>query len=853
MPKGYQVRHIKGDRILLSLPGVPNPAVMGRYTLVSPDGDDLPIPGSEDIELSTRSGLALGEGSYGVVLRVRDAIGIPRAIKFQSSANFAGLSASTSYEGEIQLTNASPFKNVLRILDYDLLESDGRSCYAYVMDFVSGISLRRFIFEEVLRNFATEPLPHKLRVQLRDLLFSLLSQAVESVLELHASSVVHMDIKPSNFMVLTGSTRARKAPFPISQFTKLFLTDLGAGKKIDEARVERTQLIRSERYFPNNLLPSLGHNPTLATIEREQLNKWWKYIDLFCLGKTLEEFLFDRFRRGSVSDPQLPKDEERRKEEFWRVVVGPEFAVLEMIVDELLAPSPGAVKTANDLFEILGKIVGPADRHALASPLLTDRYPGPRVPVTSNDRVLVAEEAREILDHPLFQRLKRQSQLSLLQEIFPGATHSRFAHSLLTFHLAKRFLRALNKEPVFRYLFGRREIDTILMAALLHDIGQYPFAHSLEDLHKVGTLGSIDRLRSVSYDHETFRTLLDFEVAGDRPLRQILDDLDVSSDDVAELISKRRMPGMTPQMLIGKDIINGTIDVDRLSYLRFDSHMTGVPYGKGIDLEALLEGLCIRHDPSFPGLSSLGISEMAVGAAEAVLVSVYQMYRTVYWHRTNRGVMAVLKHVFSSLLASNPDFFSEYFSATLWKGDYESLEYLRALYQGDDHNPLDSLVSHHRLGYECLLELSNQEIAEAPVEQCLLVDQENYLAAVNERVCRILRCGFVRGSSQLLWDVPLKSRLHLRAKGPAVAPDQTASESASGISLWVFLQTEKRWESIEEYSALAREVTSEERKRARKIRCFVSHATLKSAGQSIERYRDDMIRALLDVAKGFPL
>ncbi len=80
-----------------------------------------------------------------------------------------------------------------------------------------------------------------------------------------------------------------------------------------------------------------------------------------------------------------------------------------------------------------------------------------------------------------FQKLYRIKQLGITHLVYPGATHTRFVHSLGVFHLAKRMLRGLLSSEHAPTL-SLEGVKAFLCAALLHDIGHFPFTHSLKEL-----------------------------------------------------------------------------------------------------------------------------------------------------------------------------------------------------------------------------------------------------------------------------------------------------------------------------------------------------------------------------------
>src|SRR6266581_5375510 len=102
-----------------------------------------------------------------------------------------------------------------------------------------------------------------------------------------------------------------------------------------------------------------------------------------------------------------------------------------------------------------------------------------RDPLWNNVRV--DELALELVDTPAFQRLRYVRQLGLAFFVYPGATHSRFEHALGTYHLARRTLGLFEEREPFDAA-GRDECRIVRAAALLHDIGHYPFSHALEEI-----------------------------------------------------------------------------------------------------------------------------------------------------------------------------------------------------------------------------------------------------------------------------------------------------------------------------------------------------------------------------------
>jgi HD superfamily phosphohydrolase len=230
----------------------------------------------------------------------------------------------------------------------------------------------------------------------------------------------------------------------------------------------------------------------------------------------------------------------------------------------------------------------------------------------------------ELIDTPAFQRLRYVRQLGLAFLVYPGATHSRFEHALGTYHLARRTLTLFEDQDEFG-LIGRDECTLIRIAALLHDIGHYPFSHALEE---IGAMHHEDVARPLICDGEVAEVLRR-ELGADAPER------------IVALIR-----GESDSPLQG--LISGSIDLDKLDYLRRDAFMCGVAYGE-IDVDRLVNALVIVRDPATDA-PRVGMIEKGLSALESLLFARYQMYRNVYWHHSVRSATVMYKRLVADAL-----------------------------------------------------------------------------------------------------------------------------------------------------------------------------------------------------------
>jgi len=247
-----------------------------------------------------------------------------------------------------------------------------------------------------------------------------------------------------------------------------------------------------------------------------------------------------------------------------------------------------------------------------------------RDPVWNNIRI--DELTLQLVDTEVFQRLRYVRQLGWTYLVYPGATHSRFEHALGTHHLSRRTL-ALLCEADASISISEDDQAVVRSAALLHDVGHYPFSHALEE---IGALHHEDVARPLITEGNV-ASLLSARLGADAPAR------------VFDLIR-----GRSESPLQG--LISGSLDLDKIEYLKRDAFMCGVPYGE-IDVDRLTNSLVVVEDPA-TGRSALGVQEKALSALESLLFAKYQMYRNVYWHHAVRSATAMYKRLVEDAVRS---------------------------------------------------------------------------------------------------------------------------------------------------------------------------------------------------------
>jgi HD superfamily phosphohydrolase len=301
--------------------------------------------------------------------------------------------------------------------------------------------------------------------------------------------------------------------------------------------------------------------------------------------------------------------------------------------------------------------------------------------------ISMSSDERKVIDHPLFQRLRRIKQTAFLNLVFQGACHDRFSHSIGAMHMAGVCFDSIADE--FTQTFGPRSFQPsqkdyfrrlIRLAALLHDIGHGPFSHSLEGVSRAGR--PIHPMRSVFLEHSDIPAhWIDPKGPGAKTawlskpahheefsiaILARMSDEDgriggLCAQDVAHLLTDWILPtdefvamnklgpsGKWSLKTALKSLVSGELDCDRMDYLMRDSLYTGVPYGQ-YDKDMLVGNILWRPDPHKGQQLCVAIRRKALNAFEDFLLSRYHMFLQVYSHKTVVGFDIILENALAEL------------------------------------------------------------------------------------------------------------------------------------------------------------------------------------------------------------
>ena len=474
---------------------------------------------------------------------------------------------------------------------------------------------------------------------------------------LHEQSVIHCDIKPGNLL---------KAPN-----SPALIADLGYAKHFNRLSQEErklTQVIHTPHYahpeLNSRLIESSDSNANIAEIPRDRLRP---AFDLFAFGRSMQEVLV-KIREAEKVDPTKEYGKESIFTHYQWSYLG--YIAKRLLDGKVIEHSDDALKA--DVILGLPDIVMRQLRYRSAEEALEDfekllhlydlegeipelnpnlssyiQIPHCRVPLT--------HRVQEIINHSTFARLAQITQLGFVSLIYPSATHTRFEHVLGTFTHCCEYIRALwydQANGLFQSIMSKKDIELSLLAALLHDIGQYPMAH---DLTEVASDFAHERL--------TPQALLRIDPVSGESLSQVIStEWGIETDDILSVINANRDSDFRHRIL--HSIISGPLDCDKLDYLKRDTTHLGVSFGLSIDHERLLRNLTVAYRSTERSVTlegrelrvreletaEIGVTEKALVVAQSLWKVRRDMFSQIYWHHTTRALKSMLGYVARNIL-----------------------------------------------------------------------------------------------------------------------------------------------------------------------------------------------------------
>jgi HD superfamily phosphohydrolase len=651
------------------------------YRLVSADSSDN---SSQNIE-------PLGEGGSGIVFKayqeLHESIVIDRAIKFFMyrddiakfpNHKYGGPVSNDDFLSEIRNISSFSHENLISVVDAGIHVTGDYKIPFIVTDFVNGPTLRHVIDPD-----STKESPrHKEEARgIRDaiennpiLALDILTKVASAINHLHDSSFYHCDIAPKNiFMSSNGQVQ------PI-------LGDLGIAKDFSIDR-KNVFVAASKNYIPDEVLDNI--NEEILWNKFKSFQPFW---DLYAFSKTGLELL------------SLVKT----NKQAW---INPLIATFSQIIE-------GGKKYSNisTLIERL-EFLQPFHRELAKVPELSPGLTGKRRNLMPVESLSISWRVSKLIHHPALLRLSSVPQITMANQLFPGANHTRYEHSLGTMETVRRYLTALLDQDLFLEHLSVEKIETALICGLLHNITRFPLSnifHEIKSKNKED-LGSFSReslLEEIEKIQNKYGSTIDSEITDKFPsvrykcVKNILLGKKSEFDDEDHFIYS---------------LINSSLDARVIDFVRRDSLHLGIIKGDVFDLDELLPHLTINNH-------KLALKITGVSIAEQIICLRYWLFQRVYWNSPNRKFCSMVRAIILEL-TEQTDFSTDFRKVCLNYDHNQMLDYL--LSYSSKNNILASKDIANRLCqkdqdlYKTLLDLGQQDRSDF-VSVCKKIADMNY-------------------------------------------------------------------------------------------------------------------------------
>lgn len=537
--------------------------------------------------------------------------------------------------------------NLIKVYEVNLLNYSNKKKAAYfIMDYVKDrMDLKKKILFEIFRKEINEDdikeySPTISSEVALEKLFTYLHGLASGLEFIHINKFIHFDIKPENFLIDDHNIPK--------------VADLGYAKEKTtsgkETRIGFTSPYAHPDLYKFKWQKTEDENRLRASIARGNFKFSW---DIYALGQSVLEMLnlFNMiYPDDAIHTPKFRylhlmacrmldgKNRGRDADFFNEMALG----LSEYTFKEI---------SYNDMTNIRKDLEKEMDLTALDKSI-------PELDFLSRNTLHGAEtrsttftlRLKRVVEHQLLSRLYHISQLGMIKYVYPTANHTRYDHSIGTYTNACAYVIALyndKENPLFKQLMDIKDIEAVLLASLLHDLGQYPLAHDIEEVtpnilrHEFFSIELLKNDRIVDCNNQTLRQIIENEENG----------WGVQIDKIIEIIGakpfnpKDNFASSSFKVRLLATIINGPIDADKVDYLMRDSRECRLNYGQVIDFERLMKTITVAHrfNENYRGDDvSLAVYDKGKPCAESVAFARYLLFSAVYWHHTSRACKAMI-------------------------------------------------------------------------------------------------------------------------------------------------------------------------------------------------------------------
>lgn len=301
--------------------------------------------------------------------------------------------------------------------------------------------------------------------------------------------------------------------------------------------------------------------------------------------------------------------------------------------------------------------------------------------------IALTSSEKELLNTSYFQRLNFIKQLSLSYFVFPGAVHTRFAHSLGVLHITEKIIQRLKRKGC-AFFNDHKNHQITRLAALLHDIGHYPLSHTIEssymeyfyasqqnnikdglntetsnatnlislehlcksqNIHEF--LAHFEKAKISEFNHEDFAGCILKSAPFKKIFKALFKDLDDNDIEIiASLITGRPI---NEKYYIASDIINSKLDADQMDYMKRDTVNTGIL--ASVDIDFIIHNMTTCHIKTDNGTDAerLAFKEDALQVIEQFILAKYYWYSNILYFDKTYIMNSIAQRLYTKCLFEN--------------------------------------------------------------------------------------------------------------------------------------------------------------------------------------------------------
>lgn len=369
-------------------------------------------------------------------------------------------------------------------------------------------------------------------------------------------------------------------------------------------------------------------------------------------------------------------------------------------------------------------------------------------------------EAR-ILETSYYQRLRWIRQLGFSFYIFPGATHTRHAHALGVLHVMDRILHSIGKAVPADRLFdpaARDEKTTfhrmMRLAAMLHDVGTFPFSHSIE-LAYINYWRHQQAAGRTKYtaNHEVLGSHLIRNTDFDGGITRILMEEGINPNELSQIIAGKS------NHLLANQLMHSDVDADRMDYLIRDAQHTGIKLGV-YDMDFLIRSLTVHSEQ---GQEMLCIHEDGMNVVDSFLMSRYFWYSQIINDGTGYKFDLIAAKIYEYFLENGLAYSFDTLMENISQNPDEYFTFNDSYFMAKLHEYLAGRMMHpmiHELSQMLARRIPPAQIKIAPVKPTLIESEEHRKKVVAQVLNAVewLKAELKKldPSAWLIYDIPQK-------------------------------------------------------------------------------------------------